>query len=46
MNEIPRLKRIDCVDLAGGMLDELSGVLLGSGAKPSCSSAPCLQEDM
>ena len=29
MNEIPRLKRIDCVDLAGGMLDELSGVLLG-----------------
>ena len=29
MNEIPRLKRIDCVDLAGGMMDELSGVLLG-----------------
>ena len=29
MNEIPSMKSIDCVDLAGGMLDDLSGVLLG-----------------
>lgn len=33
MNNIPRLTRKNCIDLAVGMLDELSNVLLGKSAE-------------